>query len=154
MNKIMRLGILGILMSVCMLFFAGCGMSDKFEGKWATDIKNEKTDPMVYFLEIKKNGDKDYYIKRYFVHFSENKNDIVEGGILDVTAQKGGSENSINVQQGYQQVIVYNEEKKCLQFDTLGTGLYDYKLVKDDKGYQDIKDAVKKSYEENKSKKK
>ena len=49
--------------------------------------------------------------------------------------------------QGVQPVITYNEEKKCLQFaGNMITGkLETFKLAKDDKAYQEVKDAIKKA---------
>ena len=52
--------------------------------------------------------------------------------------------------QGVQPVITYNEEKNCLQFaGNMITGkLETFKLAKDDKAYQEVKDAIKKANKE------
>ena len=152
MNKIARLMIMGILVLTSIVSFTDCGRSDKFEGKWTTDIVDKsgwgfKIDPEAQALEIKKNGDKDYIVKYYTLRYSSKTDDVVESNVIEATAQKGGSDNTIKIMQGVQPVITYNEEKKCLQFaGNMITGkLETFKLAKDDKAYQEVKDAIKKA---------
>ena len=154
MNKIARLMIMGILVITSIVSFTGCGRSDKFEGKWTTDIVDKsmgfKIDPEAHALEIKKNGDKDYIVKYYTLRYSSKTDDVVDSNVIEATAQKGGSDNTIKIMQGVQPVITYNEEKKCLQFaGNMITGkLETFKLAKDDKAYQEVKDAIKKANKE------
>lgn len=151
MNKITRLLIMGIAMLISVTAFSGCGMSDKFEGKWTTDIIDKsmgfKINPKVEVLEIKKNGDKDYIVKYYTLHYNSDTDTVVEEQGIELTAQKAGSDNTIKIMQGFQPVITYNEEKKCLQYagNVVGGKLETFKLAKNDKAYQDVKDAIKKA---------
>ena len=154
MNKIVRMLIVSVIMISSIMIFTGCGLSDKFEGRWTTDIIDNsmgfKIEPEVRALEVKKNGDKDYIVKYYTLRYSSKTDDVVESNVIEATAQKGGSDNTIKIMQGVQPVITYNEEKKCLQFaGNMITGkLETFKLAKDDKAYQEVKDAIKKANKE------
>ena len=154
MNKIVRILIVSVIMISSIMIFSGCGLSDKFEGKWATDIVDHnmgfKIKPESHVLEIKKNGDKDYTVKYYKLYYDSETDTVKESNAVDATAQKAGSDNTIKIMQGVQPVITYNEENKCLQFagNILTGKLETFKLAKDDKAFQEVKEAIKKANKE------
>lgn len=154
MNKIVRMLIVSVIMISSIMIFTGCGLSDKFEGRWTTDIIDNsmgfKIEPEVRALEVKKNGDKDYIIKYYKLYYDNESDTVKEAKPVEATAQKGESDNTIKILQGLQPVITYNEENKCLQFvpNAMTGKMETFKLVKDDKAYQDIKEQIKKANKE------
>lgn len=129
------------------ILLAGCGMSDKFSGRWVSEPNDKdffgSVDARV--LDIKANGDSGYVINTYVIEYNKYNDTVQINNEEKLMAAKAKEGNTIRIQQLLgNPPIIYDENNKTLTSDVgrMSGIQLEFKPVKDDQELEQVKDKV------------
>ena len=145
MKKCRMFGLLAGFLVIILL--AGCGMSDKFSGRWVSEPNDKdffgSVDARV--LDIKANGDSGYVINTYVIEYNKYNDTVQINNEEKLMAAKAKEGNTIRIQQLLgNPPIIYDENNKTLTSDVgrMSGIQLEFKPVKDDQELEQVKDKV------------
>ena len=126
---------------------AGCGMSDKFSGRWVSEPNDKDFFGSVdaRALDIKANGDSGYAINTYVIEYNKYNDTVQINNEEKLMAAKAKEGNTIRIQQLLgNPPIIYDENNKTLTSDVgrMSGIQLEFKPVKDDQELEQVKDKV------------
>ncbi len=125
----------------------GCGMIDKFSGRWVSEPSDKDFFGHVYarVLDIKSNGDKGYVINTYVIEYNKNNDAVQVNNDEKLMATKTQEGNTIRIQELLgNPPIIYDENSKTLTSDVgrMSGIKLEFKQVKNDEELEKVKDKV------------